>query len=102
MLHEVLTALPPQYRRGGLKYITGFVWWCEDEVCDCTQAVIEAVFEHRESPGWIWRDVLWRGTFFGGGEPGAVDDLRQAHQYLEALTPSAAKEVASNVWRLEL
>ncbi len=49
--------------------VTGYVWYCGDDVCDCTQPVIE-----RLSPNmgagfpWIHRDRLWEGTFCSGAD----------------------------------
>jgi len=43
------------------------IWWCGDEVCDCTQPVIELVVPDREAGHpRIRRAELWTGKFLTG------------------------------------
>ena len=49
----------------GEERIIGRVWWCQDETCDCTQALIEKITPNFEAgPPWIIRERLWSGTFY--------------------------------------
>jgi hypothetical protein len=50
--------------------LEAFVWWCYDEVCDCSQAVIERVTP-RVDALWPKRERIWEGTFFTEGEGSA-------------------------------
>lgn len=50
----------------GLIAMRAHVWWCGDDVCDCTQARIEGAT--RRGPGgspW-YEETLWTGTFRSG------------------------------------
>jgi hypothetical protein len=57
--------------------VEGYVWWCGDEWCDCTQAQIERVVPNPNWPGTVLRTVIWSGTFYSGGEAGATTELNR-------------------------
>lgn len=42
-----------------LPRIVADVWWCQDEVCDCTQARIYIL----SKPNLYHYEMLWEGTF---------------------------------------
>lgn len=44
-------------------YLYAHIWWCGDEVCDCTQPVIER-FAPNPLDSRFWKqERLWEGTF---------------------------------------
>lgn len=43
--------------------IQAYQWWCGDDVCDCTQYVIERVTPHAVTRGFVNRERLWEGPF---------------------------------------
>jgi hypothetical protein len=58
----------------------GYVWWCGDEWCDCSQAKIV----WRDRPRWRFGDqkpldvrTVWQGEFHTDGEPGATTELNR-------------------------
>ena len=63
-----------------MKY-TGYIWWCEDDVCDCRQPVIES----RGGDNKINR--IWEGEFLSQPTPtewiGMVIELDEAIERLE-------------------
>lgn len=45
-------------------YLEARLWWCEDEVCDCTQPQIDLCEPNWEAGyPWIKRKTVWEGTF---------------------------------------
>ena len=48
------------------------MWWCEDEVCDCTQPIIERVSQNPIDPRFFTRERLWEGQFIS--QDGGYDD----------------------------
>lgn len=69
----------------GSEYLFAHVWYCGDEVCDCSQAMVERIGPNRTAgPPWITREEVWQGEFYSDGESGAVADLQQHLAELEA------------------
>ena len=60
-----------------------YVWWCGDDVCDCTQAQIVRRRPNETDPRFQRIDLLWKGTFFSDGESGANEELQRAIAYCE-------------------
>lgn len=57
----MVTITREQWLRG---YEVARIWWCEDEVCDCTQPVIELVTPNRrQGYPWVFRTNVWEGRF---------------------------------------
>lgn len=56
------------------------LWWCGDEVCDCSQPQIDLITPNLTvGPPWIRRTNIWRGTFKSGGETeGLREELEEA------------------------
>lgn len=61
--------------KGPLRRVVGRVWWCGDDVCDCTQAVITEEYQNKVDPRFIVPVGVWEGTFYSDGETGALADL---------------------------
>lgn len=47
--------------------IVARMWWCEDEVCDCTQPIIERSAPNPADPRFYVHQRLWEGEFMSGG-----------------------------------
>lgn len=64
-----------------LPRIEAYIWYCGDEICDCTQPVIEKI-EPNLKVGfpWVMRTRLWEGTFYS--QP-SFDERRQQDAELE-------------------
>ena len=59
------------------------VWWCEDDVCDCTQPRITAWFKHRDGSHWYVPVIVWEGEFRSDGAWSEANaELAQALAYL--------------------
>ena len=75
--------------------LRGFVWWCGDDYCDCTQATIEA--DDGLNPIYrCWRlniRSLWQGEFHTNGEGGAHGDLGLIRLYLTEREPELAARI---------
>jgi hypothetical protein len=66
--------------------VIGRIWWCGDESCDCTQALIERITPNLNAGlPWIRRENLWSGRFYTDsgekpwedeGLPSPQDDLK--------------------------
>ena len=90
------TNLGPWHRehQGALRDIVAEVWWCGDEVCDCTQAQITARYANVKAGGnWIVPRVLWTGTFFPEGQSGAEAELDAMRVEVEATEPEMASRI---------
>lgn len=62
-------------------HIDAYVWWCGDYYCDCRQAKIERVIpRYGVGPPWQKREIIWKGTFYSGGEgeKESLDELKTA------------------------
>jgi hypothetical protein len=46
--------------------IKGYIWWCGDEYCDCSEGCI--VFLRRNEHGFYNLHTLWSGKFYTDGE----------------------------------
>lgn len=60
-------------------FLSAEVWWCGDEWCDCTQALIVWQSE-RTRPQQTKR--VWESVFRSDGEPGATTDLNRVAKLL--------------------
>lgn len=70
--------------------LTGFVWWCHDEHCDCTQATIEQRRPNPRFRGWWDLADLWQGEFLSEGQHGAsLVELRRMSELIKAERPAA-------------
>lgn len=49
-----------------------YVWWCGDESCNCTQAVVEDVRPNPRHPCYVIREHVAAGPFYIDGE-GDID-----------------------------
>lgn len=55
--------------------IQAYIWWCGDDVCDCTEPLIDVITPNEKAGyPWIERTTIWRGTFRSrdserGGDP---------------------------------
>lgn len=48
----------------GKTYLAARMWQCGDEVCDCTQPMIEIITPNMVAGApWIHRKTLWQGAF---------------------------------------
>lgn len=57
--------------------IIGCIWWCEDEICDCTQP--EIVRQTPQPGGFYKFERLWEGTFVSGpGEDRSMQTVELA------------------------
>jgi len=66
-----------QYRKGDLR---GYIWWCCDDYCDCTQPVIERIRSNPRAPrGAVSIDRLWEGAFHSGADR---DEARRQQEEL--------------------
>ena len=69
-LPDPTAAEPPPHLRGksDLKLV-GYVWWCGDEECDCTEPIIAWQYTERASNGMrVYRkEAIWTGTFISRG-----------------------------------
>lgn len=65
--------------------LDGYVWWCGDDYCDCTQPQIMHRLQH---PAGGYKDITkpWQGTFQTDGE-----GYNDAHEWKSA--PSARTEL---------
>lgn len=64
--------------------LQAYIWWCEDEVCDCHQPVIEEISpNHKARYPYIIRKRLWEGTFHS--EPSFEEQLDQEHELALAM-----------------
>ena len=80
--------------------VVGYVWWCGDYECDCTQAVIVRKIgpTYTGEPGsYGWHEeVLWSGTFISG----PVEDHRVSDMELAlAAEEMGLVETARGVYR---
>lgn len=73
--------------QGSLRDIVGRVWWCGDDVCDCTEAQIVARFRNKVDPRFVVPRILWRGEFHTDGEAGADRELAARRAEVEADEP---------------
>lgn len=65
-------------------YLVGYIWWCGDEQCDCTQPVIERVSPNlRAGRLWIHRESVWQGSFHSQVEP--AESVQQRRELWEAV-----------------
>lgn len=56
--------------------LQAYVWWCQDEVCDCNQPVVELVQRHPTLGGTACKTTrLWEGKYIS--EPDADEWLEQ-------------------------
>ncbi len=63
--------------------LEAYQWWCQDEVCDCYQAVIELVYPNLKAGyPWIRRVRQWEGTFHS--EPDHEEFNNQERQLIGA------------------
>ncbi len=54
------------------------LWWCGDDVCDCTQPKIDLVSpNHDAGRPWIRRWTIWAGTFVTAASSGEIDEQRR-------------------------
>lgn len=64
------------------------LWWCEDEVCDCTQYIIERVSQNPLDRRFFHRSRLWEGEFVSEGagwaDEGQQERRRQAYRVAAA------------------
>ena len=66
----------------GSEYLLARVWYCGDEVCDCSQAQVERIGPNRVAgPPWITRETVWQGEFHSWSweEPGLAEAELQQH-----------------------
>jgi len=69
----------------GSEHLSAYVWYCGDEVCDCSQAQVVRVGPNRTAgPPWVTREPVWEGQFYSDDEQGAEADLQQHLAELEA------------------
>lgn len=61
----------------GIIAMRAHVWWCGDEVCDCTQARIEGAARTNTYRQRLWDVTLWTGTFRSGW-PYEYDEAERA------------------------
>lgn len=73
--------------QGPLVDVKGYIWWCGDNWCNCTQAKIVARFRNLADSRWIVPRLLWAGPFHTDGEPGALDELLTKRQRLRETEP---------------
>jgi hypothetical protein len=74
--------------KGAFIKAVGYVWWCGDDECNCTQAVIVDYFENKVVPGCV-PVRRWEGNFHTDGEPGAETELAAERDRLRAADPAA-------------
>jgi len=57
------------YKRWETPRLYAHIWWCGDEVCNCTQPEVEEIRPNREAGyPWVHRVALWKGTFCSDAE----------------------------------
>jgi hypothetical protein len=49
-------------RRWNTPRLEAELWWCGDEVCDCTKPQIVRISPGNQYP-WVKREAVWEGTF---------------------------------------
>ena len=81
-------------RKGPFIAIVGYVWDCGDDVCNCTQATIEALWKNADAPGWLVREYVWQGEFHTDGESGASEELMEVRSAMALFWPEAEAKVA--------
>jgi hypothetical protein len=59
---ETLLHVPPKvsHRQPRLE---AYRWWCEDDICDCTQYKIDRITFPDKGRGWAKIENLWEGRF---------------------------------------
>lgn len=77
--------------------LRAYVWDCGDPHCECSQAIIEAVYPHPVLAFAIRPETIWAGEFHTDGEPGARTELFRLHQAMTIGWPAAAQAI---VWHL--
>lgn len=78
--------------KGALRALVGRVWYCGDDYCDCSEPVIEAVFDNSRVTGVV-RVALWVGDFRTDGDEGAMDDLLAVKTEIERADPPFARRI---------
>jgi hypothetical protein len=68
----------------------GYVWWCGDGYCNCTQAVVVERYKNVKAPGWLICCGIWEGEFHTDGESGADEELAAKRAELERTDPELA------------
>lgn len=58
---------PEELDRWRTPRLSAHVWGCDDEVCNCTQPVIERLTPGERWP-WVKIERVWEGTFHTEGE----------------------------------
>lgn len=43
--------------------LQAYQWWCADDICDCTQYMIERLTPHPVTRGFVNRERVWEGRF---------------------------------------
>lgn len=66
-------------------WLVAGIWWCGDEVCDCTQPIVERVTPNTDAGyPWVRRERIWEGQFCSeatdGETIGQWKELREAMQ----------------------
>ena len=53
------------HREWAKVWIEAYIWWCGDDICNCTQPKLDRVSPNHHGIGypWIRRMNLWSGTF---------------------------------------
>jgi len=79
--------------QGELLRIEGYVWYCGDDWCDCSEPVIAEVYANRLVPRAIIPIAIWQGTFRTDGEPGGEAELAAKREEMMATTPDQAARI---------
>ena len=82
-----------EHQPWGQSYLLALVWWCGDDICDCSQAQIEQIFPNPVGRPWILRERVWQGPFYTHGEQGAEADLKR---HLDELVASGDFELVAS------
>lgn len=60
--------------------VVAYLWWCGDDVCDCTQPCIDQLSPNRQAGyPWIHRDNLWSGKFITDSWEYSPEDRERLH-----------------------
>jgi hypothetical protein len=79
--------------KGAYVKTVAYVWWCGDDCCDCTQAVIVERYKNAKDPRFFVSVGVWEGEFHTDGEPGAAEELAAKRAALECADPDLAARI---------
>ena len=74
-------------RQGRYLQTVAYVWWCGDEVCDCSQVAVERLYENARDRRFVWIVRIAEGPFSTDGEQPAPGEIAEARVIAEADRP---------------